>query len=186
MEKSVVRRIVIAGVMSAIAIFLGATRLGFIPWFAGASLTIMHVPVIIAAVLAGPGAGLAVGLLFGVSSLVQAGIAPNGPADAWFTNPLVSVLPRLAIGPLAWLVNRALEKASKVLGLVAAGIGGSFTNTLLVLGVLGLYGYLPWALVGTIAVTNGVLEAAVAAIITLAVVAAWQGVEYGRRGSHLE
>ena len=186
MEGTVVRRVVIAGVMGAIAIFLGATRLGFIPWFSGASLTVMHVPVIIAAVLAGPGAGLAVGLLFGVASLIQAAVAPNGPADAWFVNPLVSVIPRLAIGPVAWLVNRALAKASAILGLVASGIAGSLTNTLLVLGVLGLYGYLPWALVGTVAVTNGLLEAVAAAIITLAVVAAWQGLEYGRRGSRLE
>ena len=186
MERTVIRRIVIAGVMSAVAIFLGATRLGFIPWFAGASLTIMHVPVIIAAVLAGPSAGLAVGLLFGVASLIQAAVAPNGPADAWFTNPLVSVIPRLAIGPVAWLVNRALAPVSRVFALVAAGIAGSLTNTVLVLGVLGLYAYLPWPLIGTIAATNGLLEAAAAAIITVAVVAAWQGLEYGRRGSRLE
>ncbi len=186
MEGKAIRRIVIAGVMSAIAIFLGVTRLGFIPWFAGASLTIMHVPVIIAAVLAGPGAGLAVGMLFGVASLIQAGVAPNGPADAWFTNPLISVIPRLAIGPLAWLVHRALAPLSRVLALVAAGIAGSLTNTVLVLGVLGLYAYIPWPLVGTIAATNGLLEAAAAAIVTLAVVAAWQGIEYGRRGSRLE
>ncbi len=185
METSVVRRIVIAGVMAAISIFLGVTRLGFIPWFAGASITIMHVPVIIAAVLAGPGAGLAVGLLFGVASLIQAAVAPNGPADAWFTNPVISVLPRLAIGPIAWLVYRALARA-KVLGLAASGIGGSLTNTILVLGVLGLYAYLPWAAVGTIAIANGLPEAAVAAILTVAVVAAWQGLEYGRRGSRLE
>jgi uncharacterized membrane protein len=185
-KSIVVRRIVIAGVMSAIAIFLGATRLGFIPWFAGASLTIMHVPVIIAAVLAGPMAGIAVGLLFGVASLIQAAVAPNGPADAWFVNPLVSVIPRIFIGPVAWLLDRAGTKAGRMVGLVAAGIGGSLTNTLLVLGVLGLYAYIPWALVGTIAVTNGLLEAAAAAILTVAVVAAWQGLEYGRRGSRLE
>jgi uncharacterized membrane protein len=185
MKESLTRRIVIAGVMAAISIFLGVTRLGFIPWFAGASLTIMHVPVIIAAILAGPGAGLAVGLLFGVASLVQAAVAPNGPADAWFTNPLISVLPRLAIGPLSWLVHRLLQRA-RVLALAAAGVAGSLTNTVLVLGVLALYRYLPWALAGTIALTNGVLEAVAAAVITLAVVAAWQGVEYGRRGSRLE
>ncbi|MDY6868152.1 MAG: ECF transporter S component, partial [Chloroflexota bacterium] len=58
------RRIVIAGVMSAISIFLGITHLGFIPWFSGASLTIMQVPVIIGAVLEGPLVGLIIGLFF--------------------------------------------------------------------------------------------------------------------------
>ena len=76
--------------------------------------------------------------------------------------------------------------ANRVAALAAAGIAGSLTNTLLVLGVLGLYAYIPWPLVGTIAVTNGLLEAAAAAVITVAVVAAWQGIEYGRRGSRLE
>jgi hypothetical protein len=37
-----------------------------------------------------------------------------------------------------------------------------------------------------VALTNGLPEAAAAAIITLAVVAAWQRIEYGPRGSKLE
>ncbi len=83
------RKIVIAGVMSAIAIFLGATRLGFIPWFTGTSITIMAIPVIIGAVLEGPVVGMATGLLFGLFSLLQAAIAPTGPGDVIFTNPLI-------------------------------------------------------------------------------------------------
>jgi len=85
------RKIVITGVLSAISIFLGITRLGFIPWFSGVSLTIMHLPVIIGAVLEGPVVGFAIGLIFGIFSLIQAAIAPTGPTDVWFTNPLISV-----------------------------------------------------------------------------------------------
>ncbi|HRU29430.1 MAG TPA: ECF transporter S component, partial [Treponema sp.] len=94
-----VRKIAVAGVLSAIAIVLGVTRLGFIPWFSGASVTILQVPVIIGAVLEGPLVGFIIGLLFGLSSLLQAAIAPTGPVDVAFTNPLISVLPRLLIGP---------------------------------------------------------------------------------------
>ena len=203
MVSNRIRKIVIAGAMSAIAIFLGATHLGFIPWFTGIALTIMQVPVIIAAVLEGPLVGLVVGLLFGVFSLIQAAIAPTGPGDVVFINPLVSVLPRLLIGPLAWLVYKLLKKASEVLALVAAGVVGSLVNTALVLGMFGLLATMPallfgseaamsslsgitWPLLGTIALTNGLPEAAAAAIITLAVVAAWKRIEYGRRGSKLE
>jgi uncharacterized membrane protein len=53
--SSTTRKIVIAGVMGAISIFLGASHLGFVPWLAGAALTFMHVPVIIGAVLRGLG-----------------------------------------------------------------------------------------------------------------------------------
>ena len=59
------KKIATAGVLSAVAIVLGITRLGIIPWFSGASITIMHVPVVIAAVLEGPVVGLLVGLIFG-------------------------------------------------------------------------------------------------------------------------
>ncbi|MFY9365109.1 MAG: ECF transporter S component, partial [Brevefilum fermentans] len=104
------RKIVITGVLSAISIFLGITRLGFIPWFSGVSLTIMHLPVIIGAVLEGPVVGFAIGLIFGIFSLIQAAIAPTGPTDVWFTNPLISVIPRLFIGPISWLVYRALKR----------------------------------------------------------------------------
>jgi uncharacterized membrane protein len=181
--SSTTRKIVIAGVMGAISIFLGATHLGFIPWLAGAALTIMHVPVIIGAILEGPAVGLAIGLIFGAFSLLQGAIAPTGPADVWFTNPLVSILPRLFIGPVAWLVYKALKPLNEVVGLAVSGIAGSLTNTVLVLGVLGLYRFLPWALVGTIAVTNGLPEAVVAAVITVAVVTAWKRIETGRKGS---
>ena len=186
MDKVPTRKIVVAGVMSAIAILLGATHWGFIPWFAGAALTIMHVPAIIGAVLEGPVVGLIIGFLFGLFSLIQGAIAPTGPADTWFVNPLISILPRLFIGPVAWLVYRAVERYNQVLALIVAGVAGSLTNTVLVLTVIGLFGHLPWALIGTIAVINGLPEAVVAAIITLAVVAAWLGIQRGRRGARLE
>ena len=177
------RKIVIAGVMGAISIFLGATHIGFIPWLAGAALTIMHVPVIVGAVLEGPLVGLGIGLIFGAFSLLQGAIAPTGPADVWFTNPLISILPRLFIGPVAWVVYSAIKRVNELTALGAAGVLGSLTNTVLVLGALGLYRFLPWPLVGTIAVWNGLPEAVAAAIITVAVVAAWKRIESGRKGS---
>ncbi|MHB1449821.1 MAG: ECF transporter S component, partial [Bellilinea sp.] len=136
MPQDRTRRIVVTGVLGAIAVLLGLTRLGFIPWFTGASLTIMHVPVIIGAVLEGPLVGAGIGLIFGAFSMIQAAVAPTGPADAWFTNPIISVLPRILIGPVAWLVWTALKRWP-VAGLIAAGIAGTLTNTILVLSAIG-------------------------------------------------
>ncbi len=165
------------GVLSAISVFLGITRWGFIPWFSGASLTIMHVPVIIGAVLEGPLVGLVIGAIFGIFSLVQAAVAPTGPADVWFTNPLLSILPRLFIGPAAWLLYKALKRW-EILALIAVGIGGSLTNTILVLGVIGLWGYLPWAALPPIVLANGLPEAGVSTVLVLAVVSIWKGIEH--------
>jgi uncharacterized membrane protein len=96
------KQLVQVAALSAISAFLGFSRLGFIPFFLGISLTIMHVPVIIGAILTGPIGGTIIGLMFGIASMIQANVAPNGPGDVPFTDPLISVLPRLFIGVAAW------------------------------------------------------------------------------------
>ena len=194
MPQDRTRKIVITGILGAISVFLGVTPLGFITWFPGVSLTIMHVPVILGAVLEGPWVGLAIGLIFGISSMIKAGVAPNGPIDVIFTNPLISVLPRLFIGPVAWLAWSALKRW-RVAGLIGAGIAGSLTNTVLVLAMIGLVpsaiGVLKdiaqatnvptFTLLSGIAVANGLPEAAAATLIVLLVAAAWWGIRINRR-----
>lgn len=186
MAQKRTRKIVITGVLSAISIFLGLTRLGFIPWISGASLTIMQVPVIIGAILEGPIVGGVIGLLFGIFSLIQAAVAPTGPTDVWFTNPLLSIVPRLFIGPVAWLIYSGLKRW-KIPAIIAAGLGGSLTNTILVLGMIGLLGYVPWAALPPIILANGLPEAAASAILVVAVVSIWQGIEKGgkKKGADL-
>ncbi len=180
MPQERTRKIVVTGVLGAIAIFLGITRWGFIPWFGGISLTIMHVPVIIGAVLEGPIVGVAIGLIFGLFSMIQAAVAPNGPADVWFTNPLLSIAPRLVIGPMAWLVWKALSRW-KPAGLIAAGLIGSLTNTILVLGMIGLLQFLPWVAIPPIVIANGLPEAGISALLVLGVVSAWWGLRIGKK-----
>lgn len=180
MPQDRTRKIVITGVLGAISIFLGLTRWGFVPWFSGASLTVMHIPVIIGAVLEGPLVGVAIGLIFGIFSLVQAAIAPSGPADVIFTNPLISILPRLFIGPVAWLAWNGLKRWP-LAGLVAAGIAGSLANTVLVLGMIGLLQIYPWAVLGPIVVVNGLPEAVLSAILVVVVVAAYRQIRIGRK-----
>jgi uncharacterized membrane protein len=193
MPQDRTRKIVITGVLGAISIFLGLTPLGFIPW-GGASLTIMHIPVILGAVLEGPVVGLIIGFIFGVFSMIRAATAPQSPLDIAFTNPLISVLPRLFIGPVAWLVWSGLKRWP-VIGLIGAGISGSLTNTVLVLTMIALVpsalgilreitaaGTTPTlTLLWAIAVANGLPEAIASAVLVLAVGAAWWGIRVGRR-----
>lgn len=195
MARLPIRKIAVTGVLSALAIVLGLTRLGFIPWFSGASLTIMHVPAIIGAILEGPVVGILIGGLFGLFSLLQAALAPTGPVDVAFTNPLISIVPRLMIGLFAFLVYRGIvgsresEKKPgnlrKFLAIGAAGVVGSLTNTVLVLGALGLFGFFPWQVIWTVAVGNGPAEAVVAALLTVAVVSAYWAIERGGEKSRL-
>jgi uncharacterized membrane protein len=185
MPQDRTRKIVITGVLGAISVFLGLTRWGFWPWFGGVSITVMHIPVIIGAILEGPLVGVAIGLIFGLFSMMQAAIAPNSPADVWFTNPLLSVIPRVFIGPVAWVVWNALKRWP-VVGMASAGVAGSLTNTVLVLGMIGVMQLLPWAALGPIALANGIPEAIVSAVLVTLVVSIWQGIRVGRRqGSRL-
>jgi hypothetical protein len=70
--------------------------------------------------------------------------------------------------------------------LIAAGIARSPTNTKPLPAVIGLLNLVPWAALLPIAIANGLPEAVAAALITLAVVAAWQRFAIGkRRGANL-
>ena len=180
-DSSRTKKIVIAGVMAAISVVLGATRLGFIPWFSGASLTVMHVPVIIGAILEGPVVGMVIGFIFGLFSLIQAAVSPTGPVDVFFTNPLVSILPRILIGATTWLVFGAFRDRWLPVAVILASVVGSLTNTVLVLGALGVAGALPWELIGTITVINGLPEAGAAALISIAVITSWKSISLNRK-----
>lgn len=158
-----VRQIVIAGILGGIAIFLGATQLGFIPVpnVAGRA-TIMHVPVILGGALEGPVVGTIVGLIFGIFSFITA----ETPIAR---DPMVSILPRLPIGIVAWAVFAALRSRSLDLASAAAGVLGSLTNTIGVLGMAVLLGYLPLAATVPI-LPQAIAEAVLAAVVTVVVV----------------
>ncbi|WP_019119326.1 ECF transporter S component [Brevibacillus massiliensis] len=168
MEKGLtVRKIVIAGVLGAIAILLGVTRLGSIPVpTAAGNATIMHIPTVIGGIMGGWGVGLVIGLIFGVSSFLNATIP-------LFKDPLVAILPRLFIGITAYLTYVGLKNVNQYLAIGAAGFIGSITNTVLVLFMAVVRGYFAPGVAVTVAIANGIPEAIVSVIITLAVVAAW-------------
>jgi uncharacterized membrane protein len=176
-RSSSVRKIVIAGALAAVSIVLGFTPLGYIPWFSGATLSVLAVPTIIGAVLEGPVVGIVVGGVFGATSLVQAATNPaRGPIDVFFVNPFISVLPRLLIGLAAWLVYRLFRGKLVPAAAATAGVVGSLANSVFVLGALVLAGAIPLAVAATVLVANGLLEAAAAGILSSAVVSAWRGI----------
>lgn len=180
MQHNWTRKIAVTGALSAISIILGLTGWGMLPWFSGTSVTIMHIPAIIGAIIEGPVVGGAIGLIFGVYSMIQAAVAPGGAGDVVFTNPLISVLPRLVFAPAAWLIWRALKRWP-VFAMVATGAVGSLLHSVLVLGMMGLLGLYPWALIGATFVANSLPEMAVSTVLVTAVTAAWMGIAVGKK-----
>jgi uncharacterized membrane protein len=159
-----VRKIVISGILGAISILLGVTRLGFIPVPTPAGhATIMHIPVILGAVLEGPVVGLITGAIFGLFSFLQ-------PGAPFFADPLVSIFPRLFIGIVAYLIYYSTKKINNVLACALAGAFGSATNTVLVLGMATWRGYLPAEVSLSVGVLHGVPELIIAAILIVILV----------------
>jgi uncharacterized membrane protein len=167
------RKIVISGVLAAIAILLGVTRLGFIPVpTAAGNATIMHVPAIIGGIMEGWVVGGIIGTIFGIFSFLQATVP-------LFKDPLVAIFPRIFIGITAYFTYVGLKKVNEYLALIVAAIVGTFTNTILVLGMAVLRNYMPLPAALTVVAVNGIPEAIVAAIVVVAVVAAWKRIETG-------
>ncbi|HOT61405.1 MAG TPA: ECF transporter S component [Treponemataceae bacterium] len=181
-----IRKLVITGALGSLAIFLGITRLGFFPWISGATITILHIPAILGAVLEGPFVGAGIGAIFGVFSLLQANIAPVTPIDVAFRNPLVSVLPRVLFPLVAWGAYALIARWRKLPAAAFGAIVGTIAHTALVLGMLiatagsgALTGGEPpanvWPILGVIFVANGIPEAIAAAVLTVLVVVALRG-----------
>jgi uncharacterized membrane protein len=187
-----VQKIAMTGVLSALVIVLGITGIGFIR-IPPVAITVMHVPVIVGAILEGPVVGFVIGLLFGIFSLIQTAIMPG--TEAAFLNPLISILPRLFIGPVAWLAYRAISgktvsqvdpktprrPVKEIIAIAVSAFAGTVTNTVLVLSALGLFKYYPWSALPPIVIVNSPLEIVFAMIIVIAVVSAWNHVPLGGR-----
>jgi uncharacterized membrane protein len=184
------RRLVITAVLIAISIVLAIPlnmgpliSLGFLT-FGAIAITFMHVPAIIGGVMEGPVVGLIVGGAFGAFSLFLASQQPAGSPNAIFVDPIISIVPRLFIGPVAWLVYRALKVFGEQAGLVGAGVAGTLTNTVLVIGAISLrLGADFFAVFASVAL-NVVFEVIVAVVIVVAVVNALRGTS-GRTGSRV-
>jgi uncharacterized membrane protein len=177
------RQLTVIGMLSAVSIVLGATGYGFIP-LPMAKATILHVPVIIGAILEGPLVGGIIGFFFGMFSLIQNYTAPSSIFSPAFQNPIVSVLPRILVGITAYYSYKFMLGKNETLKIGAGAVIGTVTNTLVVLTLIYLiYPNLAFLKPGAgsssaakiiygIALTNGIPEIIVAAIITIPVVVA--------------
>ncbi len=173
------RKIVVAGILAAIAILLGSTPIGFIPVpTAAGSATTMHIPAIIGGVLEGSPVGWLIGTIFGIYSFLRAQLP-------LFKDPLVSILPRMFIGVTAYYAYAALRRVNEIVAVGVAAAVGTLTNTIGVLTMAVVRGYMETNVALGVGITHGIPEVIVAIIITVAVVAAWKRLEYGRAGSRI-
>jgi uncharacterized membrane protein len=207
------RRMVITAMLAAITALLTFTPVGMITLPPPLpAVTLVHIPVILAALIEGPWVGVPVGFVFGICSLIRAWGSGMVGLTLFFRNPLVSVLPRMIIPLAAWgayaLWSRLVKRkgAADKIGVGIASAIGALTNTVLCLSmIMLLYGgdltvlinnlisggsadavYLNNAgawLVVAVGLPNGLAEAAVAAVVIPMIKTAVDAIDRrGRRG----
>jgi uncharacterized membrane protein len=142
--------------------------------------TSLHLPAIVAGILAGPVVGALVGLVLAISTWALYGATFMTFAGG---NLLLAVtaafLPRILIGVLAYYTYRPLRRWPALAAAVAGAVG-TLTNTVGVLGLLVLFGTFPAALLVPVMAMNVPIEIALALVVTIPVVAALRAVSGGR------
>jgi uncharacterized membrane protein len=160
------RRLTIAVALCAIALVLALvedvlTGLGFLAGLIVDAITGPVLPVL-GAVMGGPIVGLVVGAFSGVLfGLLGSGLG-------------VSLLPRLLVGPAAWLVWDRL-KQHRVIALLAAGIAGTFVYRFMI--------RLLWGRLFTLVFIYDLKQLAAAVVIILVVGLVWLYAEARQRMS---
>jgi len=181
--------------ISIIFVMAWVPFLGFIPLTPVISLTLIHIPVLIAIFFLGRKLGILTGLAFGIMSWILAMVRPIGVLDPFFVNPILSVLPRLLFAVLTVMVYDVFSKLVKneYLVIIIVSIIGSLIHSVLVLGTLVLL-YFPditttgtfnAAIIAALTVlgTNSTLEAVTAALIATPIVKALRTISKKEKGN---
>ena len=192
-KKHYTRWMVSVALMAAIVIVLANTPLGMIQ-LPIIKATTVHIPVILGAILLGPGAGAILGAVFGICSLVSNTMAPTLLSFAFspFLSTTgipgalkaiwISVGCRILIGVVAgWLwVLFTKIKLNQFIALPIVGFVGSMVNTVTVMGSIYFLFAQQYAEAKEVALTavfglvmgtvtaSGIPEAIAAAILVLA------------------
>ncbi len=193
-QKQNTRKMVLIAVFAAIELLLAFTPLGFIPVGVTRATTV-HIPVIIGGIVLGPAAGAILGGVFGITSIIINTFSPTitsfvfspfysiGEYSGNMYSLIIALVPRILIGIVSAYTFQAIAKKdkTKLAAYSIAGLLGSLTNTILVMGGIYLFFGQSYAaakeigyetlfrfIMGVVAV-NGIPEAIVAALITVAI-----------------
>lgn len=180
-----------AALFTAIIIILAYTPLGYIP-LGAVNATTIHIPVILAGVIMGWKKGAFLGFVFALTSFLNASFfkpnitsflfTPLYPGGNFFSL-VICFVPRILIGIVAFAVFRAIFKLlhNEAAALALAGVFGSLTNTVLVMG--GAYVFFAQsyaeavkisanevlAAILTVVIGNGIPEAICAGVLTVGI-----------------
>jgi uncharacterized membrane protein len=158
-----IRKIVLGSFFVAIALFLGISKIGFIPLpLPIGAAQFFHIPIILAGIFVGPEVGLLCGIVFGFYAVLT-----YGSMFPWFV--LFPIRP--LIGVVSFYVFFGIFRSKHiVLASVVAAICGSLTNSIGVMGLAVIFRVFGPTLQANMAIVYSTIpvilfEAAAAAII---------------------
>lgn len=160
------------------------------------AITFIHVTVIVATLYLGTKAGVIVGGVWGLNSLIRAYVMPTSPMYIYvFNSPFVTILPRMLMPLIVGFISHKILSKSVSFKVNAAisGVLGSLLNTVLVLGSIVVFRreqYLSiqdasmetlWSILSGIVIANGIPEMILAGILVPVILIALKGVNGERK-----
>lgn len=147
-STSKTRQLTQLSLLIALEAVMAFTPLGFI-MIPPISITILHIPVIIGAILMGPTYGGILGGAFGVLSMIKATFFAASPADLLFSpfasgapvqSAVMCIVPRILLGVAAALLYRLLRQVTKDIAAMAVScILATLLHSVMVLGAMWLF-----------------------------------------------
>ena len=176
----------LTAVLAGLVLLLGLTPLGY-PHIGPISITFLTIPVAIGAMVVGPSAGLFLGTLFGITSLIQAIMGDPFGQMLLNINPFLTgclcIIPRALMGLLTGILFKLYVqwiRGEKIVPMIAGGATASLLNTIyFVGGFIGFYliyrnhpdfaNYTIWAIIISVLTLNALVELAAGIIVSAAV-----------------
>jgi len=147
MRNEKIKRITLLSILIALIVVFSFTPIGYIKTL-GLEITLLVVPVVVGAILLGPGAGAILGFTFGLTSLLQCifGMSQFGAMllgiNAFYT-VLMCIVPRTLMGFLVGVIFKGCLKIFKkdIFAHIIACVSGALLNTILFMTALCLFFY---------------------------------------------
>ena len=147
-STSKTRQLTQLSLLIALEAVMAFTPLGFI-MIPPISITILHIPVIIGAILMGPTYGGILGGAFGVLSMIKATFFAASPADLLFSpfasgapvqSAVMCIVPRILLGVAAALLYQLLRQVTKdIVAMAVSSILATLLHSVMVLGAMWLF-----------------------------------------------
>ena len=186
LNEKQLQNMALTAVLAALVLLLGFTPLGYLR-VGAISITFLTIPVAIGAMVVGPSAGLFLGTLFGVTSLIQAITGDPVGQTLLGVNPFLTgclcIIPRALMGYLTGVLFKLFRKwikGEQVFPMIAGGATASLLNTIFFIGgFIGFYliyrnhpdfaDYSVWAIIISALTLNVLIELATGIVVSAAI-----------------